>query len=477
MITSLLFTEADIDDFAAASGDVNPLHVSSDYARRTPMGRRVVHGALVATRALEAAVPDGMVVNSLRADFETPVVTGRTYEVMGIATDNTVEVLVRDGQLVASRISATIDAAVETPRWDFGPLLAQRSSARESGAFNDGDSALIGPHRPDLRTLRLPPGMHLAVVGLCAASYLAGMESPGLQALLRRIVIDDIRLPAIPSPLWLAMNLRSRASLARGAVRYSVDASAPDGSAIMHLDIAAFMRTPVRPPRQPPALPSPDGALAVVAGSSRGFGAAVLAALVDRDTAVVGLQRTPSGSEHHRACDLAIAEDAIRVASRVAPAGVSLLVLNAASALEEQTIDEAHLLRITEYLHHETALVLNPLTAFLPLLEESEGTCLLISTAFLDDQAPWPAPHHVSHYLAAKRAQEAFMLGASQAYPSVRYLIARLPPLDTAFAFRSSIDTAYDPDRIASRLVDLAADLGMPGTVTVIPSSEFVDLA
>ena len=477
MITSLRFTEADIDDFAAASGDVNPLHVSAAYARSTPMGRRVVHGALVATRALEAALPEGMVVNSLRADFETPVVTGCTYEVVSSATDNTVEAVVRDGLLLKARVSATLDAAAAMQGWDVGPLLAPRDSARESGAFNDGNSAIIGPYHPDLRELRLPPGMHLAAVGMCAASYLAGMEAPGLQALLRRIVIDDIRHPATPSPLRLALTLRSRASLARGAVRYSVEALAQDGSAILHLDIAAFLRTPVRPPRQPPALPSPDGALAVVAGSSRGFGAAMLAALVDRDTAVVGLQRTPSGSEHHRACDLANADDGIRVASRLASAGVSLLVLNAASALEEQTIDEAHLLRITKYLQHETALVLNPLTAFLPLLEESEGTCLLVSTAFLDDQAPWPAPHHVSHYLAAKRAQEAFMLGASQAYPSVRFLIARLPPLDTAFAFRSSIDTAYDPDRIASRLVELAADSGMPGTVTVIPSSEFVDLS
>ena len=38
-----------MEAFAALSGDYNPLHMDSGYARRTHLGRRVVHGMLVAS--------------------------------------------------------------------------------------------------------------------------------------------------------------------------------------------------------------------------------------------------------------------------------------------------------------------------------------------------------------------------------------------------------------------------------------------
>jgi acyl dehydratase len=43
------FTEAEVDGFAALCGDVNPLHMDSEFAGRTKLGRRVVHGMLVAS--------------------------------------------------------------------------------------------------------------------------------------------------------------------------------------------------------------------------------------------------------------------------------------------------------------------------------------------------------------------------------------------------------------------------------------------
>lgn len=43
------FTEEDVAAFASLSGDYNPLHMESEFARRTHLGRRVVHGMLVAS--------------------------------------------------------------------------------------------------------------------------------------------------------------------------------------------------------------------------------------------------------------------------------------------------------------------------------------------------------------------------------------------------------------------------------------------
>ena len=42
----ITFTQADVELFSALSHDHNPLHVDSNYARRTPFGECVVYGIL-----------------------------------------------------------------------------------------------------------------------------------------------------------------------------------------------------------------------------------------------------------------------------------------------------------------------------------------------------------------------------------------------------------------------------------------------
>lgn len=49
VVISKRFTEDDVAAFAAVSGDYNPLHMEADFARRTHLGGRVVHGMLVAS--------------------------------------------------------------------------------------------------------------------------------------------------------------------------------------------------------------------------------------------------------------------------------------------------------------------------------------------------------------------------------------------------------------------------------------------
>jgi 3-oxoacyl-[acyl-carrier protein] reductase len=46
---SKTLAECDVEAFAALSGDYNPIHMDADYVRRTHLGRRVVHGMLVAS--------------------------------------------------------------------------------------------------------------------------------------------------------------------------------------------------------------------------------------------------------------------------------------------------------------------------------------------------------------------------------------------------------------------------------------------
>lgn len=43
------FSEADVQSFAALSGDFNPIHIDPDYAQTTIFGQRIVHGMLVSS--------------------------------------------------------------------------------------------------------------------------------------------------------------------------------------------------------------------------------------------------------------------------------------------------------------------------------------------------------------------------------------------------------------------------------------------
>jgi acyl dehydratase len=45
-MTHIRFTPEDLELFSRASHDRNPLHLSDEYARRTPYGGRVVFGVL-----------------------------------------------------------------------------------------------------------------------------------------------------------------------------------------------------------------------------------------------------------------------------------------------------------------------------------------------------------------------------------------------------------------------------------------------
>jgi acyl dehydratase len=52
--TSKQFSDADVRDFAAISGDRNPIHLDDNYAAETQFKRRIVHGML--TSGLISAV-------------------------------------------------------------------------------------------------------------------------------------------------------------------------------------------------------------------------------------------------------------------------------------------------------------------------------------------------------------------------------------------------------------------------------------
>lgn len=81
-------TEADIVLFAGLSGDFHPIHTNEVFARQTPLGRRVAHGALILSMSIGLTTRLNALDDTLLAlaaldkvRFSAPVVAGDTISV------------------------------------------------------------------------------------------------------------------------------------------------------------------------------------------------------------------------------------------------------------------------------------------------------------------------------------------------------------------------------------------------------------
>ena len=130
-VYSRTVTEADIVLFSGISGDVNPVHLDQEFAKKTMFKGRIAHGMLTASfisTVLGTKLPGpGCVYISQNLKFKAPVRIGDTVkarvtvtgvdEARGRITVSTVcyvgDVLVIDGdaQLMVPRRPASLEAA------------------------------------------------------------------------------------------------------------------------------------------------------------------------------------------------------------------------------------------------------------------------------------------------------------------------------------------------------------------------------
>ncbi len=77
-------TEADLVQFAALTGDFNPMHTDAEYSRNSFMGQRVAHGMLTISYAVGQAYQLGILERTvlgfrgLEMKFSSPVFIGDT---------------------------------------------------------------------------------------------------------------------------------------------------------------------------------------------------------------------------------------------------------------------------------------------------------------------------------------------------------------------------------------------------------------
>ena len=198
-MTTIRFGEDDLKLFAAASGDVNPLHVSQSYAAQTAYGGRVVYGVLGALAALgQASVRRNCHVSRLRADFLRPMFPGVDYQARLTLDAGDEIVSLFDGAMpvLSLRIGYGEGDSHRTAFRTDEPLFTRTSAAVRDRLEVVPGVAVAGRYRTnalarDALCRRYNVHAPASVVDtLLWSSYGVGMELPGRDALFTQFVAE-----------------------------------------------------------------------------------------------------------------------------------------------------------------------------------------------------------------------------------------------------------------------------------------------
>ncbi len=505
----LRFTIGDIERFAAASGDHNPLHVDRDFARRTPFGQCIVHGSLVTIGMLGVLPADELArVTALRAWFAGPVLPGSTSRVTASRSakdPGTWEIrLIGRGKALARLVAGPSAERI-------APGLAQPAEpAGASGESGTGGAAMrtepaefaaealetghtVGAEYEvgeDLAALAqqfgaeaLPPAL---LEGLAWASYVVGMEVPGLHSLF--------------SGLRLAM--AETAPGATRARRYRIELTDQDsrtgqlgvqgvlsdgmGAPLVAAKIESFAREPtgtpdpaaLAPAARPRAGAAADRGTAVVIGASRGFGAALSLALLARGYRVEGAHSSAGSADAltklggprlrlHR-LDAGDPEQIAGLAATLGEGQIAGLALNAALPPLPMGLGADSAQDLADYVAASVLLAAAPLGALLSRVRRDGGWVMFSSSSAL--AAP---PRDWPHYVSAKAALEGLARWVAETSPSLRTVILRPPAMRTEMTNTPSGRIApVATETIAGWVADrLAGDELPAGLSTLEPGS------
>ena len=467
--TPISFTEQDLALFSQASGDRNPLHLSSEYARSTAYGQPVVFGCLGALAALgHIHLPAGWSVTSLEAEFLRPMFLSVEYRIETSEKEGKWGARLFDGSIHTLSVSVTAEISHRTetpPETVAGPAFEHTESVarrleeivpglKVAGLYACSPAALVA------LAARWGVADRLLLSLLSFSSYLVGMEIPGESALFSKLVL---RIPATVLPPAALRYQASVVSVNTRLGQIKLDISLLSGPSIVASgQYWSFVRPPIPEVEEIDSVGvRPDslaGRACVLLGSSRGLGASIKRALELRGAAVYGMARSAHalGQSRTGVGDAADPDALRRLRERVLTeqGRLDFLICNACPPILPLRLEPSAAGRIAEYISQAIALTLAPLAEFSDLLNRSEGCVVIISSAAVDHPVrEWP------HYIAAKQAVEALGCIASLQFPRVRTLIVRPPKLltsltNTPMGRLGASSPALLANRIATRLED-----------------------
>lgn len=130
-------TEADVVNFAALTGDWNPLHTDAEFAKEGPFGERVAHGLLGLSIASGLAVRLGFMEETVLAfreltwKFRAPIKIGDTIRLRATVAKVKAIPRIGGGQVVFDvALLNQRDEKVQTGTWT---VLVKGRPAEEAG--------------------------------------------------------------------------------------------------------------------------------------------------------------------------------------------------------------------------------------------------------------------------------------------------------------------------------------------------------
>lgn len=484
----LRLTDEQLSRFAESSGDRNPLHIDDRFARSTPYGRPIAHGALVVTAALGSADEETLLhARALEMQFKKPVVPGVEYTVDVDANDDTVRIEVVGGGRLALSVAVTVDRTLDplpspssferparppVPReYTLEELTASEVTIAEPFA---ADVTALSALAADLGAGHVPAAV---LAWLAAASFTVGMLVPGRDALFAG---GRITRTSVLASGKLAVSV-STADERTGFV--SLDVLLSDGGASAEMALHTFLRPPVPEPdrecisRFLPPSAQLEGRKVLVVGASRGLGAALAGALSMQGATVwAGFAlsteqaerlRDEFGQERIRLLrfDAANAEQTA-VAFEAVRADVGKfdgVVVSAAPPLDDAILHPDATQATLDFVRTSVAMALVPLAEAQKLLSEDGWLVVMSSSALDDPPAGW------LHYVVAKAALEGAAAYCARHTPA-RVIVVRAPRMWT-----DSVNTplgrsgAAEKEQVAAAIVRriLAGDAaGRPEILT-----------
>ncbi len=491
------YSLADLDDFALASHDWSPLHADESYAHRTPYGERIAYGVMEQLTAL-SALPDrpGYTLSSMTSEFIHPLFPDVEYEVQMLRHNSEEsqfrivwgsQVLVRGtavfrpGEPLEPKRASAVPPDVERTGREFG-AADLHAGMRAGGTYWPVPSALEKwMRRLNLRSKGVGA---VQVAALMWQTYTAGMVLPGRHSLCSK----------------LSIQFADSAHVEEAALEYETEVIGYDsrfdrmrasavlcaqGIQIAESQLYVFVREPAQEitvERMEQALPRSRtlaGKVAVVAGASRGAGAAIALGLALQGATVLALYRksdeqmarlveqVPAGAGAIRPFKGDVADRAwceqLQEQWRVEYGALDMLVINAGLRLLPHGLHSQQWDAMENYIAASCRLAGTPLSVWLRQVADAGGCCAVMSAPCAVEAA-----QEYPHYTAAKAAIEGLARSAAKQCRS-RLLIVRPPRMRTEL---SNLPLARHqsllPERMAAALIKRMADTAIPGDYEVL---------
>lgn len=495
---TLRFSRDDVELFAEASHDRNPLHFSSEFARKSPHGEPIVFGILSALACLgRLRDRPRQCLATISLEFKSPLRADTDYvvETDDLAPDRATA-FVRDGGMVALKATASFrDGGLRMEAEDRpAPSPHQlEASDPDDDEFVPG-LADVGRYAPAWGRLRalahrlgLPEkGIATSqIAALLWSSYFVGMKLPGRRALFWRVTMQFESVGDGGSGEFAyeasLQSFDQRFGLAKLEARlFHGDAAFAKGElwSFVRPDVSVARSGAVAAGMQPSAVF--QGKVALVIGASRGLGAAITQAMALQGcTVLANFLKSKAEAELLResvadapgnvvlvqgdGSDLTWCEKAsLQIVGDYG--ALDYLVCSACPAPPSLRLHPHAARRIKEYVAQSFGLVSTPMATFLPVLRQTGGWSVTISSMSVKSPPPeWP------HYVSAKYAVEGLTAAAAVEHKAVSFLIVRPPTLLTDMTNTPlHRHGAIAPERAAIRIAERLAGPPAAGRVEIL---------